>query len=108
LVSAGFAEAAAAQGVFWAMHDLLFHRQKALGEDDLFAYAREIGLDEERLRDELERDELWQRVQDDAASALASGARGTPTLFLDGRLHSGGYDGTILRAALDSLEAIAR
>ena len=108
MASAGVAEAAAAQGLFWAMHELLFHRQKALGEDDLFAYAREVGLDEERLRDDLERDELWQRVRDDAASALASGARGTPTLFLNGRLHSGGYDGATLRAALDSLEAIAR
>ena len=108
LAAAGVAEAAAAQGLFWAMHELLFHRQKALGEDDLFAYAREAGLDEARLRGDLERDELWQRVRDDAASALASGARGTPTLFLNGRLHSGGYDGATLRAALDSLEAIAR
>ena len=108
LASAGFTEAAAAQGLFWAMHDLLFHRPKALGEADLFAYAREVGLDEARLRDDLERDELWQRVRDDAASALASGARGTPTLFLNGRLHSGDYDGATRRAVLDSLEAIAR
>ena len=40
LAAAGFAEAAAAEGLFWAMHDLLFHRQKALNENDLFAYAR--------------------------------------------------------------------
>ena len=90
------------------MSELLFHRQKALGEDDLLAYAREVGLDEARLRDNLERDELWQRVRDDAASAIAAGARGTPTLFLDGRLHGGGYDVATLRATLDSLEAIAR
>ena len=108
LAASGFAEAAAAQGLFWAMHELLFHRQKALGEDDLFAYAREVGLDEARLRDDLERDELWQRVRDDAASAVASGARGTPTLFLDGRLHGGGYDYGTLRATLDLLEASAR
>ena len=98
MAAAGVAEGAAAQGLFWAMHELLFHRQKALGEDDLFAYAREVGLDEERLRDDLERDDLWQRVREDAASALASGARGTPTLFLDGRLHSGGYDGDPARS----------
>ena len=105
LAAAGFAEAAAAQSLFWAMHDLLFHRQKALGEDDLFAYARQVGLDEERLRDDLGREEVWQQVRDDAASALASGARGTPTLFVNGRLHSGDYDRATLRAALDSLEA---
>ncbi len=108
LAASGFAEAAAAQGLFWPMHELLFHRQKALGEDDLFAYAREVGLDEARLRDSLERDELWQRVRDDAASAVASGARGTPTLFLDGRLHGGSYDYGTLRATLDLLEASAR
>ena len=59
------APAAAAQGLFWAMHELLFHRQKALGEDDLFAYARQAGLDEAHLRDDLERDNVWQRVRDD-------------------------------------------
>jgi len=105
LAAAGFAEAAAAQQLFWPMHELLFQRQKALGDDDLFGYAREVGLDESRLRDDLERDELWQRVREDAASALAAGARGTPTLFLDGRLHRGGYEVATLRATLDSVEA---
>jgi protein-disulfide isomerase len=104
LAAAGFAEGAAAQGLFWAMHELLFHRQKALADDDLLAYARQVGLDETRLRDDLERDELWQRVRDDATSALASGARGTPTLVLNGRLHRSGYDHDTLRATLDSLE----
>jgi protein-disulfide isomerase len=103
LAAAGFAEAAAAQELFWPMHELLFHRQKALGESDLFAYARQVGLDEARLRDDLARDELWARVREDAASALAAGARGTPTLFLNGRLHSSGYDHNTLRATIDVL-----
>jgi 2-hydroxychromene-2-carboxylate isomerase len=86
--AAGFAEAAAAaQGLFWATHELLFHRQKALGEDDLFAYARQAGLDEAHLRDDLERDTSGSGCGT-TASALASGARGTPTLFLNDRLHS--------------------
>lgn len=105
LAAAGFAEAAAAQGLFWPMHELLFHRQQALGEDDLFAYARQVGLDESRARRDLERDELWRLVRDDAASAEADGAQGTPTLFLNGRLHRGGYDHDTLRAAIDSLRA---
>ncbi len=103
LAAAGVAEGAAAQGLFWPMHELLFHRQKALGEDDLFAYAREVGLDEARLRGDLERDALWQRVREDAASALTSGAQGTPTLFLNGAMHIGGYDHDALRATVDSL-----
>ena len=43
---------------------------------------------------------VWQRVQADADSALASGARGTPTLFINGRRHLAGYDQSTLRAAL--------
>jgi NhaA family Na+:H+ antiporter len=105
LAAAGFAEAAAAQGLFWEMHDRLFARQKALGEDDLFGYAREVGLDEARLREDLDRDEVWQRVREDAESAEAAGARGTPTLFIDGRLHRRGYDVDTLRATIDSLVA---
>jgi len=105
LAAAGFAEGAAAQGLFWPMHELLFHHQKALGGDELFAYARQVGLDEARVRDDLERDELWQRVREDAASAVAAGALGTPRLFLNGRLHTGRYDHDTLRAAIDALQA---
>ena len=105
LAAAGFAEAAAAQDLFWPMHTLLFHRQKALGGDDLFDYAREVGLDEARLREDLDRDAVRERVREDADSAVAAGARGTPTMFINGRLHLGGYDVATLRAAIESTEA---
>jgi protein-disulfide isomerase len=105
LAAAGVAEAAAAQGLFWEMHELLFARQKALGEDDLFAYARQAGLDEARLRADLDRDEVWERVREDADSAEAAGARGTPTLFIAGQLHQRGYEVATLRETLDSLVA---
>jgi len=45
LAAAAAAEAAARQGRFWDMHELLFHRQKALDEQDLQQYAADIGLD---------------------------------------------------------------
>lgn len=105
LAAAGFAEAAAVQGLFWPMHELLFHRQKALAGDDLFAYARQVGLEEARLREDLDRDEVWERVREDADSAVAAGALGTPTLFIGGQLHVSGYDVDTLQAALESVEA---
>jgi hypothetical protein len=49
LAAAAAAEAAALQGRFWEMHELLFHRQRALGDADLRAYATELGLDLERF-----------------------------------------------------------
>ena len=49
LAAAGAAEAAALQARFWDMHDLLFHRQQALEDDDLRRYASELGLDVPRF-----------------------------------------------------------
>src|SRR6267142_4665822 len=49
LAAAAAAEAATRQGRFWEMHDLLFHRQKALDDENLLAYAGEVGLDVPRF-----------------------------------------------------------
>src|SRR6201987_4710546 len=49
LAASAVAEAAARQGRFWEMHELLYHRQKALEDEDLLGYADEIGLDRARF-----------------------------------------------------------
>jgi protein-disulfide isomerase len=100
LAAAHVAEAAALQGRFWPMHELLFHRQQALEDQDLLGYADQLGLDRQQLMADLDGRTVWQRVQADADSALESGARGTPTLFINGRLYRAGYDEAVLRAAL--------
>ena len=103
LAAAAAAEAAAMQGRFWEMHDLLFHRQRALADDDLRRYAGELGLDVERFdRDRVDQPAI-DRIRRDVESGVASGeVRGTPTLFLDGVVHRGGYDVDALRQALES------
>src|SRR4051794_20672206 len=78
------AEAAAAQGRFWEMHDLLFANQKALGDDDLVGYARELGLDVERFSDELRSGRYADAVRADMDEGLRLGVQGTPTFFIDG------------------------
>ncbi len=88
------------QGQFWPMHELLFHCQKALEDADLLRYVDQLGLDRQCLAVDLEGPSVRQRVQADIDSALASGAQGTPTLFINGRLHLGGYDEATLGAAL--------
>lgn len=98
--AAAAAEAAAAQGRFWPMHDLLFHRQKALSEPDLRSYAAEVGLDLERYDRDLAAAEGAERVLADLRSGLESGVRGTPTLFIDGQRHHGSYEPEALEAAL--------
>src|ERR1700747_574989 len=90
---AAAAEAAARQDRFWEMHDLLYHRQKALEDDDLRSYANEIGLDLERFDHDRADSEVQARIDSDVASGDATGVvRGTPTLFIDGVLYQGGYD----------------
>ena len=91
-LAAESAEAAAAQGKFWEMYDILLEHQDALGPRDLARYANELGLDVERFRDELRRREYSTRVSEDVASADESGVSGTPTFFINGRRHYGSYD----------------
>jgi protein-disulfide isomerase len=100
LSAAAAAEAGALQGGFWEVHGLLFHRQHALDDDDLRMYAGELALDVSRFeRDRFSR-EVLARVGRDRASGEASGeVLGTPTLFIDGVVHRGGYDTeTLLQA----------
>jgi protein-disulfide isomerase len=103
LAASGAPEAAAQQGRFWEMHDLLFHRQKALEDGDLRAYASEIGLDLARFDRDRAADAVTARIGRDVASGEATGlVRGTPTIFIDGVLYQGGYDPAAF------IEALAR
>ncbi len=99
-MAAEAAEAAAAQGRFWDMHDKLLDHQDALTAPDLGRYAAELGLDLERFWDELRRREHAERVADDVATADASGVAGTPSFFINGRRHRGAYDIDTLTAAV--------
>ena len=93
LAAAAAAEAAAVQGHFWEMHDILFHRQKALEEDDIRGYARELGLDLARFDGDRASEAALARIRRDFKSGIESGqVAGTPTLFIDGVLYDGGYD----------------
>jgi protein-disulfide isomerase len=101
LAAAAAAEAAALQGRFWDMHELLFHRQKALGDGDLRGYAAQLGLDMAAFDRDRASNEVVDRIRRDVDSGLASGqVVGTPTLFIDGVVYRGGYDPPTLLAAL--------
>src|ERR1700729_2725425 len=102
-LAAEASEAAAAQGKFWEMYDILLAHQSALAPRDLSAYATQLGLDVDRFKDELHRREYAQRVSEDVASADESGLWGTPTFFINGRRHYGVYDiETLTDAVLSS------
>ena len=91
------AEAAAAQGRFWEMHDLLFAER----DPDPVALARQLGLDVERLEEELRTGAHAARVMEDRARGEAAGVTGTPAFFVAGERHRGFYD---VEGLVDALE----
>ena len=101
LAASRAAEAAALQGRFWEMHDSLYHHQKALEDDDLRRYASEFGLDLERFDRDRVGEATLDRVARDYRTGMESGrVLGTPTLFINGALHPGGFDAETLLSAL--------
>jgi protein-disulfide isomerase len=101
LAASAAVEAAALQDSFWRMHDLLFHRQRALEEEDLRRYAAELELDSSRFDSDRASPAVLARIRRDVDSGIASGeVLGTPTLFIDGVVHRGDHSASSLLDAL--------
>jgi protein-disulfide isomerase len=96
------AEAAAAQGAFWPMHDALYASGGRLGEAELVRLAERLGLDVERFRAELASGAHTARVARDADAARAAGLTGAPTFYVNGERHTDAFDAGSLVAALTS------
>jgi Na+/H+ antiporter NhaA len=101
------AEAAAEQGAFWPMHDLLLERQDALRPSDLLGHAAELGLELAGFERDLREHLGARRIAADVESADLSGVSGTPTFFVNGRRHHGTYDLDSLRASVRAARALA-
>jgi len=99
-LAAEASEAAAAQGRFWELHDLLLERQDRLDELDLVEHASGLGIDPARVAAALRDGAHRERVARDVDSAERGGVAGTPTFFINGRRHHGAYDVETLRAAV--------
>jgi protein-disulfide isomerase len=107
-LAAEAAEAAAAQGAFWPMHDLLLERQDELSVTDLMRHAVELRLDPDRLHEDLQRGRHATRVAQDVESADVSGVSGTSTFFINGQRHYGAFDLESLSAAIETARAQSR
>ena len=104
-LAAEASEAAAAQGAFWEMHDLLLDHQGELLPRHLHAYAQQLELDPARFRDDLQRHTHAPHIEEDVDSADISGVTGTPTFFVNERRHDGAYDIETLAAAVKAAGA---
>ncbi len=97
-LAAEAALSAASMGRFWEMHDRLLSHPAGddLGPADLLRVAAEIGLDPDRVADDLRHGVRTPAVQAEVDGAARSGVPGTPALFLDGELLDGSYDAETL------------
>ncbi len=78
------AEAAAMQGQFWQMHEMLFIHQQALKNGYLVEYANRLGLDLSRFLQDLSRRVYVDRIVADIQSGQQSGVEAAPALFIKG------------------------
>jgi len=88
--AAEIAEAASAQGKFWEMHDFLYEHQELLGDDNsIFAYAEKLGLEVQRLTEEVMNSVYLNRIREDFNGGIRSGVNGTPTFYINGTRYNG-------------------
>jgi protein-disulfide isomerase len=107
--AAEHAEAAAAQGKFWEMHDYLYENQESLGDEAYFGrFERKLKLDMARLEREVTQHVHVDRIQEDFMSGVRSGVNGTPTFFINGLRYDGYPEFAPLVSALEEAEKGSR
>jgi protein-disulfide isomerase len=99
------AEAAAAQGKFWQVHDYLYENQPSLGDEAFFAkYEEELKLDVAKVNMEVAKHVHSARIQEDFMSGVRSGVNGTPTFFINNIRYDGYPEFGPLTSALEVAE----
>jgi protein-disulfide isomerase len=94
------AEAAAAQGKFWQMHNALYAHQERLSPDILPVLAESIDLDIDRFTSDMLERRYRQRVLADVERGREDGADSTPTFFFNGERYYGDSDEQSLAQAI--------
>jgi protein-disulfide isomerase len=109
LAAALAAEAAALQGRFWEMHDLLFEHQDSLDAESLMSYASSLDLDLIQFKSDIKRPDVEERVTTDQYGGMRSGVRGTPGLFINGFRYDGDWSYDVLADVLsETLTALKK
>ena len=98
------AEAAAHQGKFWEMHDMIFENQRKLSNNIFLDFAASLQLDENKFISHWKNEKTLEKVEKDFESGVRSWVNGTPTFFINGNLLST-YDGSYesLKSAVTAL-----
>jgi protein-disulfide isomerase len=95
------AMAAAKQGKFWQMHDLMFEHQTELSDAKYAEWAMQIGLDFARWQKDKESPEIAAQIQKDSSYGQSVGADGTPSFFVNGKFISGAMPFEVFKSVID-------
>ena len=95
-------EAAGLQDRFWEMHDIIFENQKTLDTENIFLFAKSIGLDLEKFKNDVVKKELVAKVERDLESGFRSAVNKTPTFFINGSRYEGDWEESTLLQYLKS------
>jgi protein-disulfide isomerase len=98
--AAAATEAAAAQGQFWQMHEMLLKHQQELEDGFLAEYADQLGLDVTQFIRDIARKVHVDHINQDIASGIDSGVVSTPALFINGVRYIGALELEPLLAAI--------
>ncbi|MBW2671057.1 MAG: thioredoxin domain-containing protein [Deltaproteobacteria bacterium] len=78
--------AADGQGKFWQFHDRLFKNYKQLSDQKIKDIARDLGFDIEKFEKQMKDPGILAQIRQDMLDGNQAGVRGTPTVFIGGRL----------------------
>ncbi|MBZ5608361.1 MAG: DsbA family protein [Acidobacteriia bacterium] len=81
--------AANEQGKFWPMHDLMFANFRKLSRENMLAWAKQIGLDVDKFKADLDSGKFRNTVKKDESDGETAGVYGTPAFFINGKLYNG-------------------
>jgi len=84
--AAAAALAANEQGKFWEFHKKLFENYRTLNDSKFQDIARDLGLDMEKFGKDLNSSAIANLINRDLKSGGQLGVRGTPTIFINGKI----------------------
>jgi protein-disulfide isomerase len=97
------AEAAAVQGQFWQMHEMLFNHQQELGDGYLVEYATHLGLNIRQFLQDLSKEVHLDRIHEDIEGGIQSGVTTALALFINGIQYTNQWNVEQLMTAITAI-----
>lgn len=107
-LAAKASESAGEQNKFWEMHIILFEKQKDWADKDnakdiFISYAKDLGLDENKFKSDIESNKYDERIEKDISDGIAAGVDSTPTFYINGKKYAQVFTYESLKQVIEPL-----